>query len=84
MDEDEVIILEDGKKICPWCLVGEIKILGGPIAVGIGGATDPDVLFLCHCDICNTHYQLKDETFRQDILRRHAGQYGLPVLNNGN
>ena len=71
-NEDSVIILDDGKKICPHCLAGEIKILGGPIKVGITGAWDPNVTWLCRCDVCDCHYNLRDEEYRLSVVERHG------------
>jgi hypothetical protein len=79
MEEDVVIVLEDGTKICPSCVAGQIKVLGGPIKVGIKGADDPNVLFLCQCDICEKNYKLKNEEYRLRILASYPEHF--PHLN---
>ena len=72
MIEDEVLVLENGMRICPACLAGEIKTLGGPIKLGIEDAWNPEVMFLCKCDVCSTHYQLRDEQFRLSVVERYG------------
>jgi len=69
------IDIGNGLLVCPHCLAGEIRYLGGPCGVGIGGAGDPNVVFLHQCDICHEHFVMQNERERLDIVRRYEGQW---------
>lgn len=73
--EEEIIVLENGTRICPHCVAGEIKCLGGPCGVGIEGAGDPNVLFLHKCDVCSHLFTLRNEAYRLRMVEEYEGHW---------
>lgn len=75
MEESEVLIMEDGARHCPQCLVGMMDYLGGPIGVGIPGAIDEEVQFLHKCDVCSALYHYRNEEKRVEMVEYHYAEY---------
>lgn len=77
MKEHEVIKMEDGTRICPSCIVGELKYNGGPVGNqhGLRDILDPDTVWLFKCDVCGSHYRQKSEEDRQRLIDELAFEY---------